>query len=436
MLPARLRNNFRLRRIFLTFLSLLGSKGISIVVGFISLPLTLNYLGEERYGMMATIVSFLVLMNFADFGLGYGLQNRIPEFEKDEEKIRAAVSSTFYFLVGSAALLAVVFFVVHPFVPWHRLFNVQSELAQQEAGTSITVLFLCLIVNLPISIVQKVQGGFQEGYFNNLWATGANVLGLALIFLAIHWQLGVPGIILAIYGANTLGLLLNFLNQFLRIRGYLLPRVSLVDPALLRIIVRDGLSFMFVQVSFALFTASDNVIVSQILGAERVAILAIGMRLVGLLVMPMNAVMGPSLPAINDALEKNDKPWVRRLFSKGLMLSLLTTVGICLGFYFCANFVIRYWLGSEYEMPPELVLAFSVFLVFANLNPFFSFFMMATPFISKLTWIYPLAMVSSIVGKALACYYYGIPGLLVVTTLGMLTTFFLPSYVLVKKYIA
>jgi O-antigen/teichoic acid export membrane protein len=43
----------------------------------ISVPLTLTYLGSERYGMWMAISSIVALLAFADFGLGNGLVNAI-----------------------------------------------------------------------------------------------------------------------------------------------------------------------------------------------------------------------------------------------------------------------------------------------------------------------------------------------------------------------
>jgi O-antigen/teichoic acid export membrane protein len=435
VIPSFKIKNFRGRRVFLTFLSVLGNKGVTVIVGFISLPLTLNYLGEERYGMMATIVSFLALMSFADFGLGYGLQNRIPEFEKNETKLKEAISSTFFFLLMASVVLAAIFFLVYPYVSWHKIFNVKSDLAIQEASESVLALFLCLIINIPISIVTKVQGGFQEGYFNNIWLSIGNVLGLGLLFLAVSYEMGVSVIILAIYGANTLGILLNFLNQFLRIRFHLLPKFGQVNRDVLRIIVRDGVYFTFIQILFAFFNASDNIIISQTLGAEKVASLAIGLRLIALLSTPMHAIMAPSLPAINDAIDKNDRRWVNKLFTKGLVLSILSTFLLSLLFFLFANLVITYWLGSKHVLSASLILAFSFYLFFYNLNPFFSYFMMTKPLLKKLSLIYPIAVLVAIGAKIVVCSLLGIPGLLVSTTLIMIGLFFLPSYFSIKKII-
>ena len=60
----------RYRRASLTVLTSSIAKGVSIVTMLISVPLTLSYLGVERYGMWMTISSFVLLLGFADSRYG------------------------------------------------------------------------------------------------------------------------------------------------------------------------------------------------------------------------------------------------------------------------------------------------------------------------------------------------------------------------------
>src|SRR5574341_1512330 len=67
------RSQERYRRLVLTALAQAGSRGLLALTLLAAVPLTLGYLGQERYGLWATISSFLVLLQFADLGIGNGL---------------------------------------------------------------------------------------------------------------------------------------------------------------------------------------------------------------------------------------------------------------------------------------------------------------------------------------------------------------------------
>ena len=429
------RNNFRVRRIVITAFSILGSKGITSIVALISLPLTINYLGNERFGMMMTIVSMLALMNFADMGLGLGLQNRIPKLENNKDLFQTTVSSTFFFLTMVSLVLSVVFTLLYFLIDWPKAFNVETDIAKAEAGYSVLVLFFCFVINIPLSIVQKTQGGLQEGYYNNLWHTTGSVIGLGALYYAVINEYGVPMIVLCIYGTNTLFLLFNFLNQFANKRKFLFPKYSMINKSIVVTLIKEGLYFTLIQVLFLFFNASDGIIISQTINPETVAIYFVGLRLIALLATPIQAVMSPSLPALNDAFENGDLPFVKNLFIKGLLGSILGTLALMIGFYFSCNYLISIWLGPEHMFDNKVLIGFLAFLLYFNLIPFFSFFMLSSPLYKKLAIIYPIAIIFTTICKILACIYLGLSGFLIVTAVLMITTFYIPSFREIQKLV-
>ena len=117
----------RYRRAALTALAALASKGLTMLTLLVSVPLTMGYLGAERFGLWMAISALVAFMNLLDFGVGNGLLNRVVEANGrgDPDSVRAAVSSGFFLLCTLAAGLLVVFGLVYPLLPWPTLFNVQ-----------------------------------------------------------------------------------------------------------------------------------------------------------------------------------------------------------------------------------------------------------------------------------------------------------------------
>ena len=64
------RAHSRHRAIVLTALASGMARAVSIATVLISVPLTLHYLGAERYGMWMTLSAFSLLLSFTDFGIG------------------------------------------------------------------------------------------------------------------------------------------------------------------------------------------------------------------------------------------------------------------------------------------------------------------------------------------------------------------------------
>jgi hypothetical protein len=63
------RGHERYRRASVTAGASFIAKALTLLISFVSVPLTVHYLGAERYGVWLTISSLLIWMQISDFGL-------------------------------------------------------------------------------------------------------------------------------------------------------------------------------------------------------------------------------------------------------------------------------------------------------------------------------------------------------------------------------
>jgi O-antigen/teichoic acid export membrane protein len=216
----------RLRRVFWTATTSALAKGINTLTVLISVPITLGYLGTERYGLWMTITSIVAFLGFADLGIGNVILNLVSEAngKNDADTARKCVSNAFFMLIGISVGLAVIFVLIYPYVGWDRFFNVSSSIARREAGPAVATFLACFLVNLPLSIIPRIQMGYQEGYLSSVWQGISNLLGLAGLVSIVHLRAGLPWLVLVITGAPALGNLLNGVYLFAIQRPWLIPR--------------------------------------------------------------------------------------------------------------------------------------------------------------------------------------------------------------------
>ena len=90
----------------------LAGRGVATLVSFISVPLTVRYLGPERYGARVTISTVIAWVALADFGLSNSLTNAVSEgYAKNSQDLaQSYVSAAFWSLTGIATVLALIFF--------------------------------------------------------------------------------------------------------------------------------------------------------------------------------------------------------------------------------------------------------------------------------------------------------------------------------------
>src|SRR5262249_4596591 len=74
----------RARGMFQGTASALIGRVLAIFVSVISVPLTIGYLGGERYGAWVTIVSVITFLSITDFGLAASLTNALGKAQAED----------------------------------------------------------------------------------------------------------------------------------------------------------------------------------------------------------------------------------------------------------------------------------------------------------------------------------------------------------------
>src|ERR1700736_3007330 len=114
-------------RILQGIFSALAGRGVAAIVSFVSGPLTVKYLGAERYGAWIIIGTAIAWVALADLGLSSSVTNAVSEgYARGRQDLaHSYVAGAFWSLAGIAALLGAIFFCAWPRVPWDRVFNVR-----------------------------------------------------------------------------------------------------------------------------------------------------------------------------------------------------------------------------------------------------------------------------------------------------------------------
>lgn len=426
----------RYRRILLTGGSTAIVKIFSAVINLVTVPLTLRYLGAERYGLWMAISSILALMSFADLGLGNGLLNAVSKANgnKSDKDAQIAVSSTFFILMGIASLLFVVFISIYPFVSWENVFNVKSKIAISEAGPTMIVLVVMLLINMPFGVIQRIQEGYQEGYRFQLWLIVGSVLSLFGLLLCIYFKSGLVWLVIAFSGGQFIATILNGTLLFTKTRAYLKPSLKYFDLILGKQLISAGLIFFLLGLFTLLGNASDNIVLAQTMGAKSVAGYEI-VKKIFLFSMFTQFIIQPLWPAFAEAMASGDIEWAKRTLRKGLLLSIGGGAIMTLPLLIFGRQIITIWVGKEFIPSWSLLLGFYMYVIVANYGGVMSTFLNSGPLLRKQILIVGLASVSSLLLKIFLSLNFGVSGIIWATVLGYGIFFIIPSYRLAFDYL-
>jgi len=344
----------RHRRVILSAIASAIAKILSVSAALISVPLSLNYLGVERYGMWMTLSSLIAMLSFADLGVGNGILSRVATAhgKDDQEGLRKIISSGFLILTLIAVIIVFLFGIIYPLVSWSAVFNVETEMARDESGPAIAVFMAIFAINMPLGIVQRIQAGLQQSFYSSLWQCAGSVLSLIGILLAIGLKLSLPWLVIALAGSPLLAVMANNIYFFGRQRPDLIPDVENLSKAMMAKIFKTGSLYFFLQIVMAVAYLSDNLIIAQILGAKAVAAYAVPEKLFSLVIVAIAMVLSPLWPAYGEAIAKGDASWVLGTLKKSLLTSVGFAFVVSAMMAFFAPYIIKIWVGDN--ITPEL----------------------------------------------------------------------------------
>lgn len=431
---AQLRN----RAIALTALASACARGIQILTALVAVPLTLHYLGNERYGMWMTLSAFTALLSFTDFGIGNSVLTALAHRagQDDHHGLRVQVSSAYGAMTGIAAIMLVLLAIVWPFVDWAGLFNAKSALARQEAGPAAAMFLAILALTTPVSLIARVQLGLQQGFRGNVWQSVASLAALGMLVVATRLEASLPWLVLALAGTPLVVSLVNTLHFFWKVRPDLRPAVRLFDGHAIRRLSVDGGMFLVLQVCAALLFQINAVIIAQVLGAAAVATYAVPERMFAIVGMILAFVLSPLWPAYGDAVSRGDIAWVRRTLRLSLVLGMTGAAIMSLALVVLGPTLLRLWVGNAVAVPFGLIAGFAVWKVFEAAANAMAMFLNG---INALKIQLVLALVNVAVSLVLKVWWvklFGLPGVMYATIVAYVVIALPPLAWVVRKSLA
>jgi len=427
----------RNRRALLTGGTSTLARVVQIGTSLITVPLTLKYLGNERFGLWMTISSVLAMAAFADFGVGNGVLNTVAKaFGKDDmEGVRKAVSSGFAVLNTIAALLLLSFFSIYRFVNWANFFRVYSPQARVEAGPALAVFAICFALNISMDVVQRVQLGLQQGYRYGLWLMCGSAAGFIGVLTGIWLRVSLPVLVMAIAGAPIFATALNAIHFFGFVRPDLRPSRELISRDVISQIARLGGLFFVLQVVVAISYSADNFIIARTLGAVNVPEYAIPQRMFGLIAMMSSMLIAPLWPAYGEAISRGHMKWVRHTLKTSLLLVLGATSAASITLLLLSHRLLHWWVGSRIHPPFFLLLGLAIWTVIGCCGDALASFLNGASVIRFQVIVASIFGIGCVITKVAFVHHFGIIGVPWATISAYLLLNALPCALYIPSYL-
>ena len=349
----------------------LGNKGISMLVSFLSVPLTIRYLGPERYGAWVTIGSVLAWLALTDFGLGNGLTNAVTTAAGEDrpDLARMHLSNGTFLLTVIAAATGVAALAAWPFIDWGALFGVTGEQARAEIGPAVAAALAIFLLQFPLGMAGKVYLAYQEGRIGSYWGAAGNILSLVALLVVTQTEGGLVWLVIALSGTSLLVSLASNLWVFVLHRPTLVPRLRHVEFGAMRSLGKVGGKFFLIQIMALVVFQTDNLVVGHYLGAAHVPEYSLTYTLFNYTSLPQSALFSYLWAAYTEAIARKDIAWVSRTFHLNLALGMVFTAAAVAALAVIAKPFIGWWAGPAVVPSTALIAwmaAWSLINAFTN----------------------------------------------------------------------
>ena len=358
------------RHITLTF----AYKTLAIGLSYLLVPLVVNYLDVERYGIWVTMLSVMSWVAFFDIGLGNGLRNKLAEalVVKDIRLAKTYVSTAYVTISGIVSVAFVVLISTARFIPWAKVFNTTS-VSSAELFKVVLIAGGVSLMNLILSLCNQVFYACQQASFVAMRQLLMNLFALLAVFLLIHYTSGTLLYLSAGYG---LAMLLSslLLTEYLYLkRRDIFPSPRYVALGKVKEIASLGVKFFVIQIAALIIFTTDNMIIIQTLGPAQVTPYNIVFKLFSIITMAHALIMAPLWSAYTDAYAKGDIQWIKNVLKKLnlLMIPIVLVVAVLIAF---TREIVSIWVGSRIEIPyllPLLMGIYAVVFVWSNVYAYF-----------------------------------------------------------------
>lgn len=154
------------------------------MIGLLYIPLLLDYLTQEKYGIWLTLTSILGWFSFFDIGLGNGLRNKLAEALAvgDYKLGQKYVSTTYALLIVIFGGVLLLFHGVNYFVDWNVILNT-VEMDKTELYLLSSIVFTFFIIRFVVQLISVIYLADQKPAITKLITTTGNLLAFSVVFL-------------------------------------------------------------------------------------------------------------------------------------------------------------------------------------------------------------------------------------------------------------
>lgn len=347
-------------------------KGISILLSLIYVPVVLNYLGDYKYGVWATVLSVLSWISYFDLGIGNGLRNRLSQAlasENPKDDPKTLISSAYAILTLVVLVIAIVCGVGISLIDWSSLLSAWD--IDENLVCIMEISFLGMCFSFILMLCNNVFYALQKAQIVNLMAVFQQaVMLLSVILLSFTNTDDLIAVAILYVFSNVL--VYGGFSAFIFVKNRVIaPSFKYIDRSVANDLGGLGLKFFVAQIAALVLFTTDNLIISNLFGPEQVTVYSTANKVFTVIISLFAALVVPLWSKTTVDYARGEIGEIRSTIGEMLKLYCLAALGtVLLAVLFKP--LVALWLGRDLGFAWSLILMMGLYAIVYMWNTIWS----------------------------------------------------------------
>lgn len=344
----------RLKKALYSSAAMFANKFFQVFSSIITMPLLLEYFGENTFGLYISLQTFFLWLLF-DNGISEAIKNEMVSLNstKDSTKIQNLVSTSFVLLLFFSTFLVLIFFFLYYFLFSH----------ESVSFFTLIITLSIIWIYIPIRIVREICTALQKGYVYSNFLNVAAFLNLLAIIVGVKMELDINYFIIVNVLSFFLANLFCYIYVSVFISRFYVPKIISFKLKTAKVILPSSFNFFLVGIFLMVINNIDLVFVNYIFGSEVTASFSFAFKLIVYAATFASFFSYPMWPAITDSINEGDNAWKKRAVNRLLLYSFIYTLFTALFLSIFGSRIIALWTSNILNIPFLLIFYLSLYLI-------------------------------------------------------------------------
>lgn len=313
---------------------------LSVVLNILYVPIMLNYMGVERYGVWLVLQTLINYLTLANFGIPTAVTNLMSQSESDSHRLNLFYKGSK--ILGLICLIILIicvltFFLIIQFTDW-------SSSLSFEIKTSSLILIVFFILRIPFQMSSSIFIATKKVFISKIYEVLTIIITFGSLLITIFFR---KDLIFLAFISGVLLLTLNLISYFNAVRMLKVDdNDQIINTITNKDIYKPGVALFAAGIGSLVIWNTDNLIISKLFGFQEVAVYSTAFRLFSMGFMSFNIIYGILIPYYGQFYKQKSWQKLSELFRFNLIGIPFIALCVWIVGWMFAREIIMLWLGD------------------------------------------------------------------------------------------